>query len=97
MLFKNPDRRNSEVSHYLSDYAFALGGFTGGILEIDPVNEVFVCMLSNRCHNRITNIDSSESISISDNGKDFMCNKDYVYERDAIVEEAVKLALKMKS
>lgn len=90
---KNPKEYESEVSHWLSDSSFALGGFTGGIIQIDPVNEVFVCMLSNRCHNRVTNIDDISGQVAWNDGKKYICNKRFAYERGYVVEEAVKLAL----
>lgn len=39
---KNPVAKNSEVNHWLSGNAFALGGYTGNQLTIDYRNQLYI-------------------------------------------------------
>lgn len=97
---KNPVATNSEVNHWLSGNAFALGGYTGNQLTIDYRNQIYVFMASNRCHNRVTSVtgesvvyDNEGRIVWSD-GKKYICNKRYAYERDEyVINPAIELAI----
>ena len=101
---KNPIEMNSEVNHFLSGNAFALGGYTGNQLTIDIENGVYVFFASNRCHNRVTNITGASEEDYVQNGyvkwkggKSYKYNKKYAYDRDdCVMKPAVKLALKYK-
>ncbi len=99
---KNPIEENSEVSHWLSGDAFALGGYTGNQLTIDRRNEVFLFMASNRCHNRVTRINSTEVVYedgcvVWTDGKRYIQNQRYAYDRDTyIVRPALELALRYR-
>ena len=97
---KNPIEMNSEVNHFLSGNAFALGGYTGNQLTIDIENGVYVFFASNRCHNRVTNITGASEEDYVQNGyvkwkggKSYKYNKKYAYDRDdCVMKPAVKLA-----
>ena len=101
---KNPIEMNSEVNHFLSGNAFALGGYTGKQLTIDIENGVYVFFASNRCHNRVTNITgAAEKDYVRDgyakwnNGKNYKYNKRYAYDRDDyVMKPAVELVLKYR-
>ena len=101
---KNPIEMNSEVNHFLSGNAFALGGYTGNQLTIDIENGVYVFFASNRCHNRVTNITGVSEEDYVQNGyvewndgKSYKYNKKYAYDRDdCVMKPAVELALKYK-
>jgi CubicO group peptidase (beta-lactamase class C family) len=102
---KNPVERDSEVNHFLSGNAFALGGYTGNQLTIDNTNQVFIFMASNRCHNRVTSIIGEDCQNACgkdgyvewNDGNKYLYNKDYVYERDPyVIEPAIKLALQYR-
>jgi hypothetical protein len=102
---KNPVERDSEVNHFLSGSAFALGGYTGNQLTIDNTNQVFIFMASNRCHNRVTSIIGEDCQNACgkdgyvewNDGNKYLYNKDYVYERDPyVIEPAIKLALQYR-
>ncbi len=101
---KNPIEMNSEVNHFLSGNAFALGGYTGNQLTIDIENGIYVFFASNRCHNRVTNITGASEEDYVQNGyvewkggKSYKYNKKYVYDRDdCVMKPAVELALKYK-
>lgn len=99
---KNPVEQNSEVNHFLSGNAFALGGYTGNQLTIDAANQVFLFMASNRCHNRVTSV-TGDDACVTDgfvewnDGKKYLYNKEYAYIRDAeVVEPAIELALQYR-
>lgn len=100
---KNPIEENSEVNHWLSGNAFALGGYTGNQITIDYLNQVYVFMVSNRCHNRVTTVTGekakfcgSEYVEWND-GKRYLCNRRYAYERDeSVIRPAVELALQYR-
>lgn len=99
---KNPVEQNSEVNHFLSGNAFALGGYTGNQLTIDATNQVFLFMASNRCHNRVTSV-TGDDACVKDgfvewnDGKKYLYNKEYAYIRDAeVVEPAIELALQYR-
>lgn len=100
---KNPIEMNSEVNHFLSGNAFALGGYTGNQLTIDIENGVYVFFASNRCHNRVTNITGVSEDYVQngyvewDDKKSYKYNKKYAYDRDdCVMKPAVELALKYK-
>lgn len=101
---KNPIRENSEVSHWLSGNSFALGGYTGNHLMIDFNNQVFTFLASNRCHNRITYIDSkSMDAVVSDggvirwnDGKEYVDSSRFAYDRNDMIEILSKTALQCR-
>ena len=101
---KNPDEKASEVSHWLSGNSFALGGYTGNQLTIDPQNGLYVLFLSNRCHNRITYISPAAAVNrtaggkiLWNNGKEYSDNSQYVYLRDKYaIRPAVETAMQCR-
>lgn len=103
---KHPDSYASEVNHLLSGNAIGAGGYTGNQLTIDVKNKLFVFMASNRCHNRVTMISPINSKYLKDKGnlkyvnwldeKNYLYTKDFVYRRDKIIDEAVKLAIQYR-
>lgn len=84
---KNPVAKNSEVNHWLSGNAFALGGYTGNQLTIDYRNQLYIFMASNRCHNRITSVSGMDIVYEAGmtlewpDGKRYICNKGYAFDR----------------
>ena len=80
-----------------------MGGYTGTQLTVDCLNQVFVFMASNRCHNRVTNINgkqvTNDGVKYVDwnDGKKYICNKTYAYERDEnVIRPAVELAMQYR-
>ena len=57
---KNPHLASSEVFHALSGRTFASAGFTGNQLTVDPINNLYFFMASNRTHNRFSYIHPSK-------------------------------------
>jgi CubicO group peptidase (beta-lactamase class C family) len=104
---KNPIERESEVDHFLSGNAFALGGYTGNQLTVDINNNLYLFLASNRCHNRVTQIiperdrDSyfdSETNGINyvnwNDGNQYIYTKEYAYDRGPwIINPAIELAI----
>lgn len=102
---KNPILKNSEVYHALSSKSFASAGWTGTHLTVDPINKINVCLLSNRCHNRITYIDKNiknnfikdhaNKITLADNCS-MIDASNYSSARDIILHKCTQLALEYK-
>ncbi|WP_162607031.1 serine hydrolase domain-containing protein [Thomasclavelia spiroformis] len=97
---KHPIRIYSEVNHQLSEKTIAFGGYTGNQLTIDPVNNIYIFMAANRCHNRVTQIipkaDSNKYIkmmngskTIQHQGITYIYTKDFVYARDENVIDPI--------
>ncbi|MBE5838449.1 serine hydrolase domain-containing protein [Butyrivibrio sp.] len=73
------DQKNSEVSFRLSDSAFAISGYTGTYLVIDPESDIFITICSNRIYNRCASTHNKEQLSV-------FCTSDYVYRKDVLVD-----------
>ena len=105
---KNHVQEDSEVYHPLSGRAFASAGWTGTQVTIDPVNNIFYTLLSNRSYDRMTFIDASkkELVKTDDlgkksiilpNGKEMVDATRYAWDRDAsLVHPAIKLAIQYR-
>ena len=104
---KNPNSQDSEVSHVLSGKAFASAGWTGNQLTYDPLNEIYFFLGTNRPHNRVTYIapTQKEKIFYDENGRKLITlpncitkidSSNFAYERDVIVQTAIKLAMQYK-
>ncbi len=105
---KNPVLLNSEVDHPLSGKSLAMGGWTGSQFTLDPVNDVFFFMGSNRVHDRIVSLpqaareansniiyndnDGAEMVNI--NGNSYVNSSKFAWDRSgAIVNPALRLSL----
>lgn len=102
---KNPVQEDSEVYHPLSGRTIASAGWTGTQLTIDPENEIFYSLLSNRSHNRMTFIDkekrslvktydNGKKTIVLPNGKEMVDSSRYAWDRDeALVHPVIKLSI----
>ena len=102
---KNPSQPDSEVYHPLSGRTIASAGWTGTQLTIDPDNEIFYSLLSNRSYNRMTFIDKDKKdlVKIDDkgkktiilpNGEEKIDASRYAWDRDeALVHPVIKLSI----
>ncbi len=105
---KNPNLPDSEVDHPLSGKSLAMGGWTGCQFTLDPVNDVFFFMGSNRVHDRVVSLpkvaretngdriyndnDGAEMVKI--NGNSYVNSSRFAWDRsDAIVNPALRLSL----
>lgn len=61
---KNPNPKATEVYHPLSGTSFAMGGYTGNQFTLDPENNVFAFLGSNRTNNRVANISGFDKSKI---------------------------------
>lgn len=93
---KHPKTAQSEVYRNLSDAAFALGGYTGSYFSIDPLNNVFVFMGSNRCHHRLTSIQDCSDSFVARQKSVYPESSDFAWERDEVCHCALNLALQYK-
>ena len=103
---KSVVKRFSEVPEWMGQKAFALSGYTGCHLAIDPESGVFEVMLGNRCHNRVSlihpiydlasynlNPDGSGTV-IWRNGRKVVSSFQYVYNKDEYLHKPVYERLK---
>ncbi len=102
---KNPSQEDSEVYHPLSGRTIASAGWTGTQLTIDPDNDVFYSLLSNRSYNRMTFIDKDKrdlvktdqmgkKTIILPNGEEKIDASRYAWDRDeALVHPVIKLSI----
>ncbi len=102
---KNPSQEDSEVYHPLGGRTIASAGWTGTQLTIDPDNEIFYSLLSNRSHNRMTFIDkekrdlvrtydNDKKMIVLPNGKEIVDASRYAWDRDeALVHPIIKLSI----
>lgn len=105
---KNPVQADSEVYHPLSGRTFASAGWTGTQVTIDPINNIFYTLLSNRSYGRMTFIDADKKdlVKTDDfgkksiilpNGKEMIDATRYAWDRDAaLVHPAIKLAIQYR-
>ena len=104
---KHPILKYSEVFHALSGLSFAGAGFTGTQMTVDPLNELYFFLGSNRVHNRLISIPSEykekiqtiDGVSgIYDNDKRFIVDaKDFAYKRDdVIIHPIMRLLMQYK-
>ncbi len=98
---KSRVKRFSEVPEWMHSTAFALSGYTGCHIAIDPVNGIFEVMLGNRCHNRVSFIlpeTDNSAAGLSKNGSGTVIWYDgrrvnssvrYVYNKDSLLHKPV--------
>lgn len=103
---KSPVRRLSEVPSWMGERAFALSGYTGNHIAIDPDLGVFDLFLGNRCHNRLSLVkppEAAASFGLSDDGSGEVLWPDgrrvkssfqYVHYKDALLHTPVHDCLK---
>lgn len=104
---KHPILKYSEVFHALSGRSFAGAGWTGTQMTVDPINELYFFLGSNRAHNRVTGVDSEQKDKIVEvdgqkgiimpDGSFKIDARDFAYKRDeVIVHPTMKLMLQYK-
>lgn len=105
---KHPILSDSELFHAMSGKSFASAGWTGTQMTVDPINEIYFFMASNRSHNRLTFIDPAQRDKIKTdengkktillpNGKTMIDATRFAWERDSVVvHPTLKLSIQYK-
>lgn len=85
---KNPVQTFSEVPECFGEQTVAMNGFTGNHFSVDPDRGLFMILLSNRIHNRVTiatgranPYETEEWVDWPD-GKKYPLSQNYVYCKD---------------
>jgi len=102
---KGAVQRVSEVPAWMGHHAFAVSGYTGNHLAVDPELGVFDLFLGNRCHNRVSVIDPPEladQLGLSPeyagvlpwpDGRSVRSSFRYIHLKDALLHRPVRQAL----
>lgn len=105
---KNPILEDSELFHAMSGKSFASAGYTGTQLTVDPINQIYLFLGSNRTHNRVSVVDPSQrcNIKYDENGKGTIIlqngnvksvNYRFAWDKDStIIHPTLKLAIQYK-
>lgn len=105
---KHPILASSELFHAMSGKSFANGGYTGTQLTVDPINQLYLFLGSNRVHNRVSWVDPSQRKNVKfdekgkgtiilPNGQEKIVSYSFAYDRDsAVIHPALKLSIQYK-
>ena len=105
---KHPNLADSELFHAMSGKSFASGSFTGNQLTVDPINQLYLFLGSNRTHNRVSYVDPAQRPNVKwdengkgsiilPNGKQKTTSYKYAWDRDeAVIHPALKLSIQYK-
>ena len=95
---KHPHLADSELFHAMSGKSFASGGFTGGQFTVDPMNEIYFYLGTNRVHNRVVRDFSKNYQDIEDKDGTLVTNASrFSWERDEyLVHPCLELAIQFK-
>lgn len=95
---KHPHLADSELFHAMSGKSFASGGFTGGQFTLDPMNEIYFYLGTNRVHNRVVRDFSKNYQDIEDKDGTLVTNASrFSWERDEyLVHPCLELAIQFK-
>lgn len=92
---KHPLQTYSEVPSCFADGTIAVNGFAGTHLSLDPSQDRFMVLLSNRIHNRVTVVTGRpdpttviESVQWND-GNPYVASQNYVYYRDEHLKDPI--------
>lgn len=93
---KHPDQTYSEVPRCFGERAIALNGFAGNHFSVDPEQNRFIVLLSNRIHNRVTMATGRanprekhiETLPWED-GQRYVVSQNYVYYKDENIKDPI--------
>ncbi len=92
---KHPDQTYSEVPRCFGESAIALNGFAGNHFSVDPAENRFMVILSNRIHNRVTmatgraNPNETLDTLLWDDGRRYVVSQNYVYCKDENIKDPI--------
>lgn len=92
---KHPDQTFSEVPRCFGNQAIALNGFAGNHFSVDPEQNRFMVILSNRIHNRVTmatgraNPHETLDTLLWDDGARYVVSQNYVYCKDENIKDPI--------
>lgn len=98
---KSPQQYLSEVPSWMGQQAFAVSGYTGNHLALDPDLGVFDVFLGNRCHNRVSRIEpagAAQRLGLDEQGAGWIGWPDgrrvrssyqYIHLKDALLHRPV--------
>ena len=99
---KSPVARLSELPSFMGLRSFALAGYTGNHLAIDPELGIFDLILGNRCHNRVSRVmpaEGAQKLGLAPDGSGLVRWPDgrmvkssyqYIYQKDAMLHAPVR-------
>ena len=104
---KNPIRQESEVFHALSGQSFASAGWLGHKFIVDPINQLYAFLSSNKSHNRVTYVNPGirPKVEITEKDKTLIKlptgeikydSSRFAWSKGKIVNPALKLCLQYK-
>lgn len=105
---KHPILSDSELFHALSGKSFSSAGFNGTKLTVDPINELYFFLGSNRVHNRFSIVDPKQRDKITydehgkgeiilPNGEKKITSYTFAWDRDeVVVHPSLKLSIQYK-
>lgn len=76
---KSADSKKSEIPALFSNAAFAISGFTGTYILLDPSSDRFVTICSNRIYNRCA------TSTLPNNYAEIKLTKEYIYRKDILL------------
>ena len=93
---KHPDQVYSEVPRCFGERAISLNGFVGNHFSVDPEQNRFIVLMSNRIHNRVTvvtgranpNEKHLETFAWDDGGR-YTVSQNYVYYKDENIKDPI--------
>ena len=93
---KHPDQTYSEVPRYFGKQTIALNGFCGNHFSVDPEQNRYLVLLSNRIHNRVTMVTGRANphekhikTLVWDDEKQYTVSQNYVYYKDENIKDPI--------
>lgn len=101
---QHPLQDYTEVHHGLSNNSFSGAGWTGTYFSVDPKNKIVYSLLSNRTHNRMTQIGKNYQNEVREledgrkvitlpNGIEMTDSTRYAHLRTEIINKCIELAM----
>ena len=93
---KHPDQTFSEVPRCFGERTIALNGFVGNHFSIDPEQNRFIVLMSNRIHNRVTMVTGRANPNekhmetlVWEDGRRYTISQNYVHYKDENIKDPI--------